>query len=239
MKPIAVFQHTPHAGPGAVTSTLEQLGQEVELIRIFDGEAVPRTPDAFAGLVFMGGAMSVHDPLPWISQETELIRKADAADVPIAGHCLGGQIVAKALGGSVHANHVQELGWGEIQAASGVVSQQWWGDLAGKGIETFQWHQETFDPPTDAVVLATGEHCRNQAFVVRGLHLLIQSHFEFTHSLIERTLEGGSRQLANQIAIGNPAAQKATEILDRVGERTAQMHEVLRRLYARWLARAA
>ena len=55
---------------------------------------------AYSGLVFMGGPMSVNDDLPWIPKVEALIRDAVAKDVPLLGHCLGGQLISKALGGS-------------------------------------------------------------------------------------------------------------------------------------------
>ena len=45
----------------------------------------------------MGGPMSVNDPLPWIAPVCTLIRDAVARDVPVIGHCLGGQLMSKAV----------------------------------------------------------------------------------------------------------------------------------------------
>ncbi len=56
--------------------------------------------------------MSVNDDLPWIPPVLALIRRAVAADIPVLGHCLGGQLMSKALGGSVGRNAVKEIGWG-------------------------------------------------------------------------------------------------------------------------------
>ena len=65
------------------------------------GEPVPKKARDYAGLAFMGGPMSVNDPLPWVPQVLEFIREAVRKDVPVIGHCLGGQLMSKALGGSV------------------------------------------------------------------------------------------------------------------------------------------
>ena len=59
----------------------------------------------------MGGPMSVNDPLPWIEQELSLIRKAQDKGLPVLGHCLGGQLISRALGGTISANPVKEIGW--------------------------------------------------------------------------------------------------------------------------------
>lgn len=43
--------------------------------------------------------MSVNDDLPWIGSELKLIRQAVSSDIPLLGHCFGGQLISKALGG--------------------------------------------------------------------------------------------------------------------------------------------
>lgn len=239
MKPIAVFQHTEVGAPGAVVPILEALGREVALVRIVDGDAVPAEACAFGGLVFMGGYMSVHDPLPWIAQELALIRDADAHGIPVAGHCLGSQLVALALGGEVRPHDRPEIGWCEITAEASGTARDWWGEHAGQVLQTFQWHGDTFEPPAGAVPLARGLHCGNQAFVVRGLHLLVQSHLEMTPALVELSVQRNGHQLARQNALGNPAASDFDDILQDLPRRTRQMHALLHRLYARWTAGCA
>ena len=71
---------------------------------------MPRDVAAFSGLALMGGPMSVNDPLPWVAQVLELICDAVRKDVPVIGHCLGGQLMSKAFGGTVRASAVREIG---------------------------------------------------------------------------------------------------------------------------------
>jgi GMP synthase-like glutamine amidotransferase len=97
MKPVAIFRHIPIEGPGYFATFLDNNHIPWRLIKIDAGEKPPASIDEFSGLVFMGGTMSVNDDLPWIGQELSLIRQAVAADVPVLGHCLGGQLMAKAL----------------------------------------------------------------------------------------------------------------------------------------------
>ena len=163
VKPIAVFQHTEVGAPGTVVPILQSLGREVHIVRIVDGDAVPTDASAFGGLVFMGGYMGANDPLPWIAQELALIRAAAAQGIPVAGHCLGSQLVARALGGSVHTHARPEIGWNDIVADDHALARDWWGDAAGQTLETFQWHGDTFTPPPGAVRIATGVHCAAQA----------------------------------------------------------------------------
>ena len=236
MKPIAVFQHTEVGAPGTLPEALRELGQAVRIVRIVDGEPVPQDASSFSGLVFMGGYMSVHDPLPWIAQGLSLIRDADARGLPVAGHCLGSQLVAIALGGQVHRHTSPEIGWNTIETASDAAAQDWWGAYAGRSLETFQWHGDTFMPPEGARQLASAQHCSNQVFVLQERHLLIQSHLEMTPELVELSLERNGAQLLGQWEAGNPAVSSPQDIRRDLARRTGAMTDVLRQLYQRWVA---
>jgi GMP synthase-like glutamine amidotransferase len=110
MKPVAIFRHTPTEGPGYFATFLEANGVPWQLVAVDAGEAVPTSPTAFSGLAFMGGPMSVNDSLPWIDEACSLIRAAADANIPVIGHCLGGQLMAKAFGGTIKRNAVKEIG---------------------------------------------------------------------------------------------------------------------------------
>jgi len=235
MKPIAVFQHTEVGAPGTVVPILETLGHVVRLVRIVDGEPVPQDASAFSGLVFMGGYMGVHDDLPWIAPELALIRDADVRGLPVAGHCLGSQLVALALGGSVASHSAPEIGWQPLCTDAHAAARDWWGDFAGRELRTFQWHGDTFQPPPEAVRIAWSRHCENQAFVLRDRHLMLQSHLEMTPSLVALSLERNGHQLERQHALGNPAVSDPQDAARDLEARTAGMTAVLARLYARWV----
>lgn len=235
MKPIAVFQHTTVGAPGAVIPILRALGRAVRLVRIVDGEAVPREATAFGGLVFMGGYMGVHDDFPWIPGELALIRDADAHEIPVAGHCLGSQLLALALGGSV-TNHVRpEIGWQPLETCDTPIARDWWGPHAGGALETFQWHGDTFTPPPAARQIARSRHCDNQAFVLHDRHLLLQSHLEMTPALVELSLQHNGHQLEHQFALGNPAVCDPADVRRDLDQRTERMHAILAQLLSRWV----
>jgi GMP synthase-like glutamine amidotransferase len=235
MKPIAIFQHTEVGAPGSVIPILESLGRPCRVIRIVDGEAVPADASAFSGLVFMGGYMGVHDPISWIPEELALIRKADALGIPVAGHCLGSQLLAISLGGHVHANHRREIGWQSITTEDNAVSEEWWGQPGGTSLLTFQWHGDTFSLPPGAIRIAASAHCGNQAFVLRGLHLGVQSHLEMTPELVELSLHRNGAQLETEYRQGNPAVTSMAETRREVHARTGELHSTLTALYRRWV----
>lgn len=230
MKPVAIFRHSPTEGPGYFATYLDARGIPWRLIAVDQGESVPADPDAFSGLVFMGGPMSVNDDLPWIPGVVALIRAGVAADVPVLGHCLGGQLMSKALGGKVGRNPVKEIGWGEIQVADNPVAHEWFGpDL--RHFESFHWHGETFTIPEGAVRIMGNRNCENQGFVA-GKSLGMQCHVEMTEQLIDSWCESGAEEIADSKA--SPAVQSADQMKEKAKERLAAMRRVADRLYDRW-----
>lgn len=201
-----------------------------DLVRIDQNEKVPVNPRAYAGLVFMGGPMSVNDDLPWIAPALALIRAAVAADVPVLGHCLGGQLIAKALGAPVTRNPVKEIGWGRVMVDPGEVAQRWFGGL--REFDSFHWHGETFAIPQGAARIAWSEHCANQGFAL-GPHLGLQCHVEMTAELIQSWAASGEREIRESRA--SPAVQTAAEMTESIEERLPDLHAVADRLYDRWI----
>jgi len=230
MKPVAIFRHSPTEGPGYFATYLDSRDFPWQLVALDRGEAVPSRAGNFSGLVFMGGPMSVNDDLPWITPALELIRKAVAAGVPVLGHCLGGQLMAKALGGSVRRNPTKEIGWGDIEVADNGQARAWFGpDL--KRFESFHWHGETFTIPPGGVRIMGNRHCENQGFVV-GKNLGMQCHVEMTEQLIESWCESGAAEIAASKA--SSAVQSAEQMKSRMHEKIGAMRRVADRLYGRW-----
>lgn len=174
----------------------------------------------------MGGPMSVNDPLPWIAPVLRLIRDAVAAGRPVIGHCLGGQLIAKALGAAVGKNPVKELGWGRVTA---VDTESVWLE-AGSQFEAFHWHGETFTVPDGASLILSSQFCANQAFAI-GPHLAMQCHVEMTEAMIRLW----NRQWAQENAAPSLSVQTPEQMYERIGERIAAMRSVADRLYARWI----
>jgi len=183
MKSIAIFRYASTEGPGYLADFLDQRQIPWQLIRIDTGEAVPPQPATYSGLVFMGGPMSVNDDLPWIPPLLELIRNAYAQDIPLLGHCLGGQLISKALGAVVARNAVKEIGWGEVHVSDNDSARAWFGEV--RSFNAFHWHGETFTLPQHATHLLSSAHCANQAYAI-GKHLALQCHVEMTEKMIAR-----------------------------------------------------
>lgn len=227
---IAIFRHMHTEGPGYFAEFLDELRIPWQLIRIDAGDAVPGDASKFSGLVFMGGPMSVNDELPWIPPVLELIRKAVERNIPVLGHCLGGQLISKALGGVVTRNPVKEIGWGKATVSDNDKARAWFGDI--RTFEAFHWHGETFSLPQGAVHLLSSAHCANQAYVL-GKHLALQCHVEMTEQMICDWCEAGVAEIA--ASVDSPAVQSVSAIQAQMADKLPQLHLVARQLYQRWV----
>jgi GMP synthase-like glutamine amidotransferase len=230
MKPVAIFRYSPTEGPGYFASTLDRQDIPWQLTRVDAGDSVPASIDAYSGLVCMGGPMSVNDDLPWIPPMLELIGSAVARGVPVLGHCLGGQLLSKALGGTVSRAPVKEIGWGEVQVQGCSIAGEWFGP-ALTGFVTFHWHGETFTLPHGATRVLSSPWCENQGFAL-GPHLGLQCHIEMTQEMVQTWCATGRREIERS---RSPAVQSVTDILAEVEGRVAALNAVADRVYQRWV----
>lgn len=229
MKPVAIFRHAATEGPGLLADFLDERNIPWQLLCIDEGERVPSSVAEFSGLVFMGGPMSVNDELPWIPQVLGLIRAAVSRDIPVLGHCLGGQLMSKALGGAVVRNPVKEIGWDRVVVAESDAARVWFGEL--REFEAFHWHGETFSLPDGAELLLSSAHCAHQAFAL-GKHLALQCHIEMTQSMICDWCELGADEVAS--SRHSPAVQSVAQMQVEMASKLPRLHAVARQVYSHW-----
>ena len=230
MKPVCIFRHARTEGAGYLGTFLEQNAIPWCEVRIDLGEVMPPSAEAFSGLVFMGGPMSVNDDLPWIKHAEALIQEAVKLDIPVLGHCLGGQLMSKALGGVVTANPYKEIGWGNVMVGDHAEAKKWFGDT--KQFLSFHWHGETFTLPEGATHLLASEHCANQAYAL-GKHLAFQCHVEMTADMVKVWCETGRNEVEE--AITSAGVQPIEEIQRILSERVPALNAVAHSVYSVWI----
>jgi GMP synthase-like glutamine amidotransferase len=227
VKPVAIFRFSPTEGPGHFGEWLEAQGIPYALFALDRGDPVPTSARAFAGIGMMGGPMSANDDLPWNVPLLGLLRDAVSVDVPVIGHCLGGQLFAKSLGAKVGRATATEIGWSDVKVID-AASNPWFGQRAG--FRTFQWHYEVFGLPLGATRVLTNGFNPEQAFAL-GKHIGFQCHIEMTREMVESWCASGGDELPPQ---SNGAIQSRADILEDVDTRLAALSRVADDVYTAW-----
>ena len=182
-------------------------------------------PRAFDALVVMGAPWGAWDDETigsWLLPEIEWLREADDLGIPVFGICFGGQLLARAHGGSVARAAKPEIGWTPIWTQEP--------ELVGPG-PWFHWHYDRWQVPPGARELARNS-VASQAFVLRR-NLAVQFHPELTAAGLQGWLENGGRAGAiadgqdpdilyqHTLAEGEDAARRAHALVDAFLDRVA------------------
>jgi GMP synthase-like glutamine amidotransferase len=228
MRSVAIFRFSPTEGPGRFAEWLDAQGVPRCLIALDNGEAVPPEARAFSGIGLMGGPMSANDALPWNAPLLELLRDAVASDVPVIGHCLGGQLLARALGAPVRRASAPEIGWGEVRVLADDGAQAW---FAGReSFTVFQWHYDEFALPAGAARVLTNAYNAEQAYTL-GKHVGLQCHIEMTRPMVETWCSTGAEELP---ALSRGPVQNRADILADLDRKLAGLSRVADDVYAQW-----
>lgn len=235
MKPVAIFRYAATEGPGHFATFLSEHGLAWSLVRLDENEPVPASCGEFSGLAFMGGPMSANDEYPWTQPVLELMRCAVREGVPVIGHCLGGQMLSRALGGVVSRSPVKEIGWIPVEYDDNALARDWFGAARkGGGFTTFEWHEDVFTIPPGGTRILAGKTCPNQAYVVDGRHLGMQCHVEVTAEMIETWCRIGISDIDQNVGL-SPAVQDALTIRTQIPERLPELTAHANALYAKWI----
>jgi GMP synthase-like glutamine amidotransferase len=178
-----IIQNDPEVPPGNVATNLRDMGIPVRVCRPYK-EPLPSLEETTA-LIVLGGAMCANDDQlhPFLTQVKGLIRETAARSVPYLGICLGGQLLAAALGGKVMANRWGELGMLEVELTTPGREDRLFAGLSSR-FATFQWHHDSFDLPAEGILLASSPACPHQAFRIGPCAWGVQFHPEMTEEII-------------------------------------------------------
>ena len=148
MAPVLILQFMADDAPAYLGTWLRRQGIDADVRLAAGGPAFPDRVDGYRALALLGGSMSVNDSFGYLRTAERLIDQAMARNVPVLGHCLGGQLMARTLGAKVSASPSPEIGWQRIECAEVVERTQWFGPEPMQHV--FHWHYEAFDLPAGA-----------------------------------------------------------------------------------------
>ncbi len=235
MKPVLVLQHLSADGPAYLGTWLQREGMAFEVRNTEAGQAFPEAMDGFRALAILGGAMSANDPLPSLRQAERLVLQSMERGLPVIGHCLGGQLMARALGMRIGASPQPEVGWQPMQVQDTATARAWFGGSGPRHV--FQWHYEAFDLPPGAERLAGSEACPNQAFAI-GPHLALQFHVEVDAEKLGRWSLDTDESFLQVLAQHPRSMQDGAAMRQGMAQHLAAHQSLADRLYRRWLAAA-
>jgi GMP synthase (glutamine-hydrolysing) len=192
-----VLRHVAFEDLGLLAPVLNREGWTVSFCEAAVEDLSHRFIEHADLLIVLGGPIGVYETetYPFLTREIALLERRLAKERPTLGICLGGQLMARALGGRVFAGSVKEIGWGPVALTeAGAVSSL--APLAEDGAKVLHWHGDTFDLPQGATRLASNANYENQAFAYCHHSLALQFHLEADPRQLEEWYVGHAVEIA-------------------------------------------
>ncbi|MEM1366325.1 MAG: gamma-glutamyl-gamma-aminobutyrate hydrolase family protein [Pseudomonadota bacterium] len=187
---ILIILHQASSKAGRVGAKLQERGFKLDIRRPSLGDTLPETMDEHAGAVVFGGPGSANDDDEWVKRETDWLAVPMRENKPLFGICLGAQMLANHLGGSVYQRPDQmvEIGWYPLNDND---SKQRFGPWP----ETvYHFHREGLSAPDSCEILASSDLYPHQAFCLNEKTVAIQFHVEVTQAMMQAwTVRGAHR----------------------------------------------
>jgi GMP synthase-like glutamine amidotransferase len=206
------------------------MGVDFEIVHTHGGDELPSL-DGYQALIALGGAMNAEDDdnHPYLADVVTLLQDATARNLPTLGVCLGGQLIARALGARVWQKPSMEIGYFPIDLTEAGLADPLFRGF-DRELMAFQWHEDAFDLPLGATLLADSTRDTLQAFRYRNSYGL-QFHPEIEPNVIElwTGIDGASLEQAT-------LPTTVQELLDRAHAVERQFSEQTKRLCANWVA---
>jgi len=232
MLPVLILQHQIPERAAYLTTWLDQHGILYETRNAGAGEEFPSSIEPYAAMAVMGGGMSANDPLLSNRQAEILILQAVLRHRPVIGHCLGGQLMSRALGATIGTSPQPEIGWHAIQYQDNDTVTHWFG--ADPTPTVIQWHYDAFDVPPGAVRLAGSQACPNQTWAM-GPHLAMQFHIEMDETKA-REWAADEDPLWAEARAKYDTVQDSDAIVAGIGPHLAQHQRTADHIYRTWLS---
>ncbi len=227
------FQHAAFEGLGEIRGILRAEAHELTVTRFHLGELPGEACARADALIVMGGPMGVGqtDKYPWLLDEKEAIARAINEEKRVLGICLGAQLIAECLGGSVRKHSEAEIGWWPIwhdrELAKALLPL-----IPPDGARVFHWHGDTYRLPKGVNRLASSEACTEQAFLWENRVLGWQFHLEMGSMELDAITEACGEELV----AGAPYVQSEKELKEGLLANGAACRRALENALVHWLS---
>ena len=226
---VTLLQHIHCETPGIISDCLQSANIDMRFVRTFERNPIPSNLDTRAGLIVMGGPMSVydHEQFPFLLEEQRLIEKALKDDKPVLGVCLGSQLLAATLGAEVKSGAQKEIGWHPVTLTEDAATDALWKELPAR-FTAYHWHGDVYDLPQGAVSLASSELTPCQGFRYGTNAYGFLFHMEVTEKIIENMVAEFQDELEEQCITAESIIQKTRDYL-------SALQTVGGRVFRRWV----
>jgi GMP synthase-like glutamine amidotransferase len=229
VKPVLLLKNDPVETFGVAPEVFAASDVEVLSVDAAGGEPLPPLPQ-IAGVVAFGSTAHVGQvtELPWISAVRDLTREAVDRRIPYLGICFGAQLLASALERPVFRAPAKEVGFEPLHPRDAARGDRLT-SLFADGDMVFHWHEDTFELPEGAVLLATGDHVRHQAYRVADLAWGLQFHLEIDVTELEMWLDEADAAVDLKSTWGKSSDEIRSEAKVHMAAHEEKGREVLRR----------
>ena len=160
---LCVIQHHPAEGPGELLHWAQSRNIGLAIYRADLGQLPEASSDP---VILLGGPYSAQSGPLWLECERRWLREKLELGAPVLGICLGAQLLALTIGGTLHRLDAPEIGWNAVRFSN------------GEQHDVLQWHDDHFSIPPCATLLARNMRCE-QMFSYGTTRIGMQFHAEW------------------------------------------------------------
>ncbi|MDB5995139.1 MAG: synthase [Pseudomonas sp.] len=197
VRTLNLIQHHPAEGPGAIAEWVASRGLALKVFRADLGE-LPSV--SAAPVIVLGGPYESNAGPAWLNAERQWLAASLELGAPVFAICLGAQLLALSLGGTVRRMDRTETGWTSVRFVD------------GQTLQVLEWHEDAIDLPPGAQLLASSDQCEQQLYRVGPTRVGIQFHPEWNAQSVatlnahfgdESPLPRGERDITAHAAVFN------------------------------------
>jgi GMP synthase (glutamine-hydrolysing) len=206
---IACLHHLEAPFTGHAGAAMRAVGAVLDERDLREGDPLP-APGEVDGIVAFGGEQSVLDidAEPVLAAEAALLRDSVASGLPVLGVCLGGQLLAHALGGRVRRLPRRMVAWAPIEPLPASAGDPLLGALPA-GAAGLHWNEDGFDPPPGAVELLRRPRGTCEAFRAGDRAWGVQFHAEVDEAALDGWYRAWGAVVLPVAGVAEPDARAA------------------------------